>query len=675
MFPELGQFSLILALMLAIPLAVVPLAGSLTGRDSLQAFARPLAAGQFVFVAIAFGLLTHAFMVDDFSVAYVANNSNSLLPWYFKFSAVWGSHEGSLLLWVLILAGWTLAVAIFSRRLPSVMIAQVLSVMGMVSVGFLLFLLLTSNPFERILPNVPTDGADLNPLLQDFGLIIHPPMLYMGYVGFSVVFAFAIAALINGRLDAAWARWSRPWTTVAWAFLSLGIALGSWWAYYELGWGGWWFWDPVENASLLPWLAGTALVHSLAVTEKRGVFKSWTVLLAILTFSLSLLGAFLVRSGVLTSVHAFASDPTRGQFLLALLAITIISSLTLYAFRAPVVHSRIRYGSASREVFLLLNNVLLMAAMLLVLVGTLYPLILDYLGMGRLSIGEPFYNLTFSPVAIALALLMGAGIFSRWKKTDGGWLSRKLLWPLAISLIMAVLVPLWLGEFKPWAFAGCFGAAWIAVATFQDLWQKSSSRKGRWHGLRRQTRSYYGMVLGHLGIALTMSGATVVSNYGIERDVRMTPGDVAEIHDLQFEFVKIGERQGANFVAQTAQVDISRGGRPVTTLYPEKRQYQVQRNMMTEAGIDGGLFRDLFVALGERVSDDAWAMRLQYKPLIRWVWLGAIFMAAGGFLAIADRRYRIKDKLPTTEPARVPEPDAQGALANRRADPLPGGAS
>ncbi|WP_404361851.1 heme lyase CcmF/NrfE family subunit [Marinobacter sp.] len=646
MFPELGQFSLILALLLACLLATVPLFGSLTGRDGLQAFARPLASGQFVFIALAFGILTHAFVTDDFSVAYVANNSNSMLPWYYKFSAVWGGHEGSLLLWVLMLAGWTLAVAIFSRRLPAAMISQVLSVMGIITVGFLLFLLVTSSPFERLVPNVPADGADLNPLLQDFGLIVHPPMLYMGYVGFSVAFAFAIAALINGRLDAAWARWSRPWTTVAWAFLTLGVALGSWWAYYELGWGGWWFWDPVENASLLPWLAGTALMHSLAVTEKRGVFKSWTVLLAILTFSLSLLGAFLVRSGVLTSVHAFASDPARGKFLLAFLAITIISSLTLYAFRAPVVHSRVRYGSMSREVFLLLNNVLLMAAMLLVLVGTLYPLVLDYLGMGRLSIGEPFYNLTFSPVAIAVGLLLGAGIFSRWKKTDGGWLGRHLLWPGAWSLVIAVSTVLWFGEFKPWVLIGSFTAAWVAVATLQDWWQKSSSRQGRWHGMQRQSRSYYGMVFGHLGLALAMAGATIVSNYGVERDVRMEPGDVASIGELQFAFVGIGERRGPNFTAQTAQIDISRDGQPVATLFPEKRQYLVQRNVMTEAGIDAGLFRDLFVALGEQVDDNAWAMRLQYKPLIRWLWLGALFMAIGGFLAVADKRYRIRERRP-----------------------------
>ncbi|PAV26443.1 heme lyase NrfEFG subunit NrfE [Tamilnaduibacter salinus] len=643
MVPEFGHFALILALALAVLLSSVPLAGALTGRSALQGFARPLATGQFVFIAIAFMALTRAFLLDDFSVAYVANNSNSLLPWYYKFSAVWGGHEGSLLLWILVLSGWTLAVAIFSRRLPADLLAQVLSVMGMVSVGFLLFILLTSNPFERLLPNVPADGTDLNPLLQDVGLIIHPPMLYMGYVGFSVAFAFAIAALMRGRLDSAWARWTRPWTTVAWCFLSLGIALGSWWAYYELGWGGWWFWDPVENASFLPWLAGTALMHSLAVTEKRGVFKSWTVLLAILTFSLSLLGTFLVRSGVLTSVHAFASDPTRGQFILALLGITIVASLTLYGFRAPAVHTRVRYGALSREVFLLMNNVLLMAAMLVVLVGTLYPLVLDYLGGGTLSVGEPYFNLTFSPLAVAVALMLGAGVFSRWKRTDGGWLGRQLLWPAAVSLLIAVIVPLWLGGFEPWAFVGCFAASWVLVATVRDIWGKSASRHGRMHGLRRLTRSYYGMVFGHLGMAVVMAGATVVSNYGVERDVRMTPGDQVRIGDLTFRFESIGDREGPNYTAQQGVFEVREEGRLVTTLYPEKRIYNVQRSVMTEAGIDAGLFRDLFVALGEPVNGaSAWAVRIQHKPLVRWLWLGAIFMALGGGLAISDKRYRLR---------------------------------
>jgi len=642
MYPELGQLALILALLLAVLLSVVPLVGALTGRDSLQAFARPLASGMFVFTGLAFAVLTHAFLVDDFSVAYVANNSNSMLPWYYKFSAVWGGHEGSLLLWILMLAGWILAVAIFSRKLPPVMISQVLSVLGMVTVGFMLFIIVTSNPFDRTLPNIPTDGRDLNPLLQDIGLIIHPPMLYMGYVGFSVVFAFAIAALINGRLDAAWARWSRPWTTVAWSFLTIGIALGSWWAYYELGWGGWWFWDPVENASLLPWLSGTALMHSLAVTEKRGVFKSWTVLLAIVTFSLSLLGTFLVRSGVLTSVHAFASDPERGSFLLMLLGITVVASLALYAFRAPVVHVRSRYGSLSREIFLLLNNVLLVSATALVALGTLYPLVLDYLDMGKLSIGEPFFNLTFSPLAVAAGLLLGAGIFSRWKKTDGGWLARKLLWPLAISIVATAAIMLGYGGFTPWAFAGIFTAVWITVATLWDLWDKSASRKGRVHGLKRQTRSYWGMVLGHLGVAMVMAGATVVSNYGIERDVRMVPGDSAMVGGYEIVFTDIGQRRGANFTAEYGSFDVLLDGDKVAELHPEKRNYSVGMSVMTEADIDAGLFRDVFIAIGERISDDAWAIRLQYKPLIRWLWLGALVMAIGGFLAISDKRYRIR---------------------------------
>lgn len=644
MYPELGQLALILALLLSVLLAVVPLAGALTGRDSLQAFARPLASGMFVFTGLAFAILTHAFLVDDFSVAYVANNSNSMLPWYYKFSAVWGGHEGSLLLWILMLTGWTLAVAIFSRRLPSTMVSQVLAVMGMVCVGFFLFIIVTSNPFDRLLPNVPADGQDLNPLLQDIGLIMHPPMLYMGYVGFSVAFAFAIAALINGRLDAAWARWSRPWTTVAWSFLTIGIALGSWWAYYELGWGGWWFWDPVENASLLPWLSGTALMHSLAVTEKRGVFKSWTVLLAIVTFALSLLGTFLVRSGVLTSVHAFASDPERGSFLLMLLGITVVGSLLLYAFRAPVVHVRSRYGSLSREIFLLLNNVLLVSATLLVAIGTLYPLVLDYLDAGKLSIGEPFFNTTFSPLAVATGLLLGAGIFSRWKKTDGGMLARKLLWPLAISLVATAAVMVNYGSFAPWAFAGVFTAIWIAVATLWDLWDKSASRQGRLHGLKRQSRSYWGMVLGHLGVAMVMAGATVVSNYGVERDVRMVPGDSAMVGDYEIVFTDIGERQGANFTAQYGSFNVFLDGKLVTDLHPEKRNYPVGMSVMTEADIDAGLFRDVFVAIGERISDDAWAIRLQYKPLVRWLWLGSLVMAIGGFLAIADKRYRIRVK-------------------------------
>ncbi|WP_336366913.1 heme lyase CcmF/NrfE family subunit [Marinobacter sp. C2H3] len=667
MYPELGQMSLILALLLAVLLALVPMAGAVTGRPALQAFARPLAAGVFVFIALAFVLLVHAFVTDDFSVSYVAQNSNRALPWYYKASAAWGGHEGSLLLWVLILAGWMLAVARFSRGLPLAMVARVLSILGLVAVGFLLFTLMTSNPFDRALPQVPTDGADLNPLLQDIGLILHPPMLYMGYVGFSVAFAFALSALISGRLDAAWARWSRPWTTVAWVFLSIGIALGSWWAYYELGWGGWWFWDPVENASLLPWLAGTALMHSLAATEKRGVFKSWTVLLAIVAFSLSLLGTFMVRSGVLTSVHAFASDPERGRFLLGLLALTVLGSLALYAARAPVVKATSGYTGLSREIFLLANNVLLVAATALVAVGTLYPLVLDYLGLGKVSVGEPFFNTTFTPLALATGLLMGAGMFSHWKRTDGGWLARQLLWPLAISLLSAAAVSVGAGGFRPWVFAGVVVAAWIVVAIVRDLWHRSASRRGRLHGLRRVGRSYWGMVLGHLGVAVTMLGVTIVTGFGEARDVRMAPGDAVALSGYSLRFGEVVTAAGPNYDADRATVTITRAGSDavVAVLHPEKRRYRAGGQLLTEAAMDAGPFRDLFVALAEPLGNGAWAVRIQFKPLVRWVWLGAVLMALGGLLAVSDRRYRVA--MPTAERAYEPPVSAPRVSNNQGA--------
>ncbi len=646
MIPELGNFALILALAVSLVLMVVPMLGAYLRHDGLMAFDRPLAAGLFVLLAISYACLTYSFMVDDFSVGYVANNSNSLLPWYYKFSAVWGGHEGSLLLWVLILGGWTLAVAIFSKNIPDDMRARVLSVMGLIAVGFILFTVVTSNPFDRLLPNVPEDGADLNPLLQDFGLIVHPPTLYMGYVGFSVAFAFSIAALIGGRLDAVWARWSRPWTTVAWAFLTLGIALGSWWAYYELGWGGWWFWDPVENASLMPWLVGTALIHSLAVTEKRGVFKSWTVLLAIVTFSLSLLGTFLVRSGVLTSVHAFANDPDRGQFILLMLAVTVVGSLALYAIRAPVVHSRASYTLLSRETLLLLNNVFLVVAMFAVLLGTIFPLILDFFGGGKISVGEPYFNFTFVPLTLGLGLVLGVGVITRWKRTPVDLVIRKLMVPAILSMIIALAVPLMAGvEYDLLTVLGILIAAWVAIATLRDMWDKSASGRGRWHGLKRLSRSYNGMVLGHIGLALSIAGATMVSMHGVERDVRMSPGDTAEIAGFEWHFVGLREREGANFIADQARFDISRDGNHVTTVLPEKRHYMVRDTVMTNAGIDPGFFRDLFVAMGEPVDGElAWSVRIQHKPLIRWIWLGSIFMAAGGFLAVSDRRYRVRQR-------------------------------
>ena len=650
MIPELGNFALILALLLGVALAVVPMVGASVRRPELMGFDRPLASGIFVMLVLSFGCLAYAFLTDDFSVAYVANNSNSMLPWYYKFSAVWGGHEGSMLLWILILGAWTLAVAVFSTNLPDEMRARILSIMGVIGVGFMLFTLITSNPFARTFPNVPRDGADLNPLLQDFGLIVHPPMLYMGYVGFSVVFAFAIASLIGGRLDAVWARWSRPWTTVAWCFLTLGIALGSWWAYYELGWGGWWFWDPVENASFMPWLVGTALIHSLAVTEKRGVFKSWTVLLAILTFSLSILGTFLVRSGVLTSVHAFATDPERGFFILVMLGITVLGSLALYAARAPAVRGRTGFTLLSREALLLLNNVFLLVATLVVLLGTLFPLILDYLGKGTISVGEPYFNITFVPLALGLGLVLGVGVVTRWKRTAADRVIRNLIVPAIISVLIALIVPLLtVGSTHILTVIGLAVASWIAFATLYDLWQNSASRKGRIQGLRRFARSYYGMVLGHVGLAVTVAGATMVSMHGVEQERRMSPGDRIEVAGYEWHFVDLGRRDGPNYKADRARFDVYSDGERVTTVYPEKRHYPVRNNVLTEAGIDSGLFRDLFVALGDSVDGEvAWSVRLQYKPLVRWIWFGAVLMALGGAFAISDRRYRVRQRRTVT---------------------------
>jgi cytochrome c-type biogenesis protein CcmF len=645
MVPELGHFALILALLIALVLAVVPMIGVARNHAAMMDYAKPMALGQFVFMAISFACLAAAFVMDDFSVQYVANHSNSLLPVQYKFSAVWGGHEGSLLLWALILSGWTISVAMFSRQLPREMLARVLSIMGMISIGFLLFILATSNPFTRYLPQFPADGADLNPLLQDVGLIFHPPMLYMGYVGFSVAFAFALAALLGGRLDAAWARWSRPWTTVAWIFLTMGIALGSWWAYYELGWGGWWFWDPVENASFMPWLVGTALIHSLAVTEKRGMFKSWTVLLAIFAFSLSLLGTFLVRSGVLTSVHAFATDPARGAFILGLLTITIVSSLLVYAIRVPTVHVRSRHALLSRETFLMLNNVMLMVAMATVLLGTLYPLIIDFAGMGKISVGAPYFNALFVPIVVVLVLIMGVGQFAQWKDTRVSALSSRALLLAMVSIPLGVITPfVFGGEFNTGVFLGVSITVWLVAATAIDMYIKSGSSLGRIKGFLRLSRSYKGMVIAHTGLAITIMGATMVSNYTEELDVRMLPGDSVELAGYRFVLDEIKPAKGANYVSERAMVSVYQGDQLVKSMHAEKRTYLATRNVMTEAGIDGGLFRDLYIAMGEPLEGGAWAMRFQYKPFVRWLWLGAIFMSIGGLTAIADRRYRLKVK-------------------------------
>tara|TARA_B110000503_G_scaffold19879_1_gene29747 strand:+ start:78513 stop:80489 length:1977 start_codon:yes stop_codon:yes gene_type:complete len=641
MIPEIGHFSLILAFCLSLILTSVPAWGAWRGNSGAMALAPSLAVGLLVFVAISFGCLATAFLQDDFSVQLVASHSNTLLPPIYKFSAVWGNHEGSLVLWALILAFWTAAVALFSSQLPLLVLSRVLSVMGAISVGFLSFSLITSNPFVRILPGAPADGADLNPLLQDLGLIIHPPLLYMGYVGFSVAFAFAIAALLGGRLDASWARWSRPWTNIAWGFLSLGIMLGSWWAYYELGWGGWWFWDPVENASFMPWLAGTALVHSLAATEKRGLFKSWTVLLAIFAFSLSLLGTFLVRSGVLTSVHAFATDPERGMFILVFLAIVVGGSLTLYAFRAPAVSSRVSFAWVSRESLLLYNNVVFLVATLTVLFGTLFPLIVDALGMGKVSVGPPYFNAVFVPLMALLVPMMGMGPISRWKRDSLTRWRGELLIPTVVAVLCAVTFPLLHAPYNIWVALAVLLSSWLLIGLVKDFWQRLRSASNVANGLRRLTPSYCGMLIAHLGFAACVIGIVATSQYSVEQDLKMHSGDTREMAGYEFRFIEVEHVQGPNFVADEARFDVTRDGVWVASMNPQKRRYLASGSVMTEAAIDAGLFRDLYVAMGEPVGNDgAWAIRLHYKPMVRWMWLGAILMAVGAFTAAADKRYR-----------------------------------
>ncbi|WP_210398055.1 heme lyase CcmF/NrfE family subunit [Motiliproteus sediminis] len=641
MIPEFGTLTLTIALALSLALAAVPLVGASTNNLTMMSYARPLANGVFAFLTLSFACLFYAFATDDFSVAYVANHSNSLLPFQYKMSAVWGGHEGSLLLWIWTLGAWTFAVARYSKEMPLDMLSRVLSVLGMILIGFGLFVLTTSNPFGRYLPDFPADGGDLNPLLQDFGLIVHPPMLYMGYVGFSVAFAFAIAALLSGRLDAAWARWSRPWTNIAWVFLTLGIALGSWWAYYELGWGGWWFWDPVENASFMPWLVGTALVHSLAVSEKRGVFKSWTLLLAITAFSLSLLGTFLVRSGVLTSVHAFATDPTRGFFVLMLLAITVVGSLLLFAIKAPSVKAESSFSLISRESFLLVNNIILAVVAFTVLLGTIYPLIVDALNLGKLSVGPPYFNAFFVPLMSLLTLFLGIGMVSRWKNTSLQYILRQLAVAAGLSIVIGIAAPLlYEGEFEFWASLGVALMMWIVLVSIQDIRHKISNKTDKLAALKGLSRSYYGMLLAHIGVGITVVGVSMVSIYKQELDVRMAPGDTVEVEGYRFTFKELTERQGPNFVSDKAIIEVSRDGRVVREMRPEKRIYTVQRMPMTESAIDPGLFRDLYVAMGEELGGGAWAIRIQHKPFVRWIWLGGIFMALGGTLAAMDKRYR-----------------------------------
>jgi cytochrome c-type biogenesis protein CcmF len=654
MIPELGHFALILALIVSLFQGVLPLVGAHRNRLAWIAFARPASQTSALLITFAFGCLTWAFVANDFSVAYVANHSNSLLPIQYRVSGVWGGHEGSLLLWVLMLGWWTLAVTLFSRQLPEAMVARVVGTLGLVTAGFLLFILFTSNPFDRLLPGAP-EGRDLNPLLQDPGLVIHPPLLYMGYVGFSIAYAFAVAALLSGQLDAAWARWSRPWTTAAWIFLTLGIAMGSWWAYYELGWGGWWFWDPVENASFMPWLVGTALVHSLAVTEKRGSFKNWTVLLAISAFSLSLLGTFLVRSGVLTSVHAFATDPKRGIFILAFLVVVIGASLVLFAWRAPKVGLGGRFGLLSRESLLLTNNVLLVVACASVLLGTLYPLLIDALGMGKISVGPPYFDAVFVPLMVPVLFLVGVGPFARWKEASATELMRTLRWGFVAAVVVAVLLPFAYGSWKPLTALGLLLAAWIVIAgTLNFITRVQATRAGGSFlaGVLRQPRHFFGMHTAHVGVAVFVVGVAMVSSYQEEKDVKMGPGDTVALAGYEFRFNGVHEVKGPNYTALAGDFDLMRDGKVLKKMLPEKRNYVSSAMPMTEAAIDSGLFRDLYVSLGEPIDkqlpEGEWAVRVYHKPFVDWIWGGCVLMAIGGLIAMLDRRYRVKARASVT---------------------------
>ena len=650
MIPELGHFALILALCVTLVQGVLPIFGAQYGRREWVVLARPAAQVTFLLMLASFVALTWSFYVNDFSVQYVAGHSNSQLPTLYRFGAVWGGHEGSLLLWVFMLSGWTVAVAQYSKTLDDAMVARVIGVLGLVTAGLLMFVLFTSNPFDRLLP-AAADGRDLNPLLQDPGLIIHPPLLYMGYVGFAVAFAFAIAALLSGRLDSAWARWSRPWTIAAWAFLTLGIALGSWWAYYELGWGGWWFWDPVENASFMPWLLGTALIHSLAVTEKRGSFKSWTVLLAIGAFSLSLLGTFLVRSGVLTSVHAFATDPKRGIFILILLVVVVGSSLALFAWRAPKVALGGSFGLMSRESLLLTGNVLLVVACASVLLGTLYPLLIDALNLGKISVGPPYFNAVFIPLMAPVLFLMAAVPLARWKNTDVKEIALRMWIPAALALVAAVIVPRMMGDWHAMASLGVALSVWIAASGVIQIARRLKS------GV--PPPSFWGMHLGHFGIAVFVFGVTMVGSYQEEKDVRMEPGDTVVVGGHLFKMLGVNDVPGPNYSASRGEFEVSKNGGSVLILHPEKRNYFSSNMPMTEAAIDAGFTRDVYVSLGEPLEGKAWAVRVYFKPFVDWVWGGCVLMALGGLLAMTDRRYRMRVKASETVAG---EPGSSGLL-------------
>ena len=654
MIPELGHFALILAALVSLVLGTLPLIGAHQNRLAWVAVARPAASAMALLVTFSFACLTQAFVANDFSVVYVAQHSNSLLPLEYRVAAVWGGHEGSLLLWMLMLTWWAFGVAMLSKQLPETMVARVLGTLGLVAFGFMLFILITSSPFERLLP-AAAEGRDLNPLLQDFGLIIHPPLLYMGYVGFSVAFAFAIAALLSGQLDAAWARWSRPWTMAAWCFLTLGIAMGSWWAYYELGWGGWWFWDPVENASFMPWLVGTALIHSLAATEKRGSFKNWTVLLAISAFSLSLLGTFLVRSGVLTSVHAFATDPRRGIFILIFLVAVIGTSLALFAWRAPKVGLGGRFALVSRESLLLTNNVLLVVACATVLLGTLYPLLIDALGIGKISVGPPYFNAVFVPVMAPVLFLMGVAPFARWKEASIPEITRTVRWAMIAAAVVAIALPLVYGQWTALTALGILLAAWVTFTTLTAFVQRVQHTRAGQSFLSaafKQPRSFVGMCVAHFGIAVFVVGVTMVSSFQDEKDVKMAPGETVSVAGYSFTFNGVKEVQGPNYIAAQGDFDLSVDGKFRLKMEPEKRNYASSGMPMTEAAIDAGILRDVYVSLGEPIERDKlegeWAVRVYYKPFVDWIWGGCVLMALGGLLAMLDRRYRAKSRSTTT---------------------------
>jgi len=638
--PEIGHFALILALALAFVQGTLPLIGAHQNNAALMSVARTAATGHLVFAMLAYACLTWAFLSDDFSVLYVANHSQLALPTMYKVTAVWGGHEGSVLLWILILAAWSAAVAFYSRSLPEKFVARVIGVLGLLSIGFMLFALLTSNPFDRLIP-AAADGGDLNPLLQDPGMAFHPPLLYVGYVGFSVAFAFAIAAMLSGDMDPRWSKWTRPWTTMAWVFLTLGIALGSWWAYYELGWGGWWFWDPVENASFMPWLVGTALLHSLAVAEKRGLFKSWTLLLAIAAFSLSLVGTFLVRSGIIVSVHAFATDPARGIFILRFLGIVVFGALALYAWRAPSLDSDAGFKPNSRETFLLLNNVLLVIATTVVFIGTLAPLVFELLDAGKISIGPPWFEIAFLIPMLPLIFLMGLGIHTSWRHQQGPLLSGKLKLPAIVSVVLGILIPgIVYGRFGLMVSVGTIAAFWIIITAAIDpvrSWRRA-------HGTAGITRSMLGMSIAHFGVGLFVLGVTLVSAFNVEADMAMRSGETIDAAGHQIELRELRQVEGPNYSAIEGSIEVRKDGQFVAEIRPQKRQYLVQKNWMTEADIVVSWNRDLFVALGDQIGNDTWSVRIQYKPMIRFIWFGALIMALGGLVAASDRRYRRQEQ-------------------------------